>query len=261
MLKKEADGFTLVELVVALSIFALLSILTTRTLSTASTNLSETSAAALKAQEAMRWVRLVRYDIQGSVDLYVFGSNYPATQSSMCSSARTLTDPAAVWANIGTATFPAPAATRSLFTVVVKDVSYDRTDENGPAYITSPKFVWVGYEIRRGIANGDDVPYELWRVVCSDTDNGTSPTAASATPLSQERVLNLGTTLDATTSGLTTITCPVRNGSGLTFCTEAASTAAIPWYSVNLPLGQTLGTQLNRDTSTLLNAVTRMVGK
>lgn len=269
MLRRE-EGVTLVEVVAAFVILSIVALLTTRTLTTASATLTRTSEQTLQAQEAMRWVRLARYDVQGSTDLYIFGPNLPrvANQTLMCSKLRSESNQTNAWNAIGSVAFPVVAGVRPLFTVQVKDVNYDRSSNSSVAYLPA-RWTWVGYEIRRAAAVGEDTPYELWRVTCADAAGSSSSEATGAAPnlSSQERVLDLGKTLDESVSGLNVVACPTRNGNGLTFCPEAGTdagsgtTAQIPWYSLSLPFSKVQGQLINRDSATLLNAVTRMVGK
>lgn len=262
MLKRDDSGFTLVELLVTLVIMMLIVLLLSRTLSSASSSLAKTSEQSLRAQEAMRFVRLVKYDIQGSKDLYVFGVNTPAAgeQTYMCSPLRSSGNVTASWAAIGATVSSSSQGIRPLFSVLVRDFDlggsgYNRTSPAAPAGWLTTVDAWIGYEIRRAPSASGSTPYQIWRVVCSDSGG-----VPNSTEQSSEFVMNLGTTIDDQVSGSSVIACPGADGS-FAVCPVQQSTSTIPWYSLSLPLSTGQNQSLGRDVATQLNVVTRMVGR
>lgn len=253
MLERKDRGLTLVEVLVAVVILGFVALLLSRTLTTASAVLTKTSEGALQSQEIMRWIRLVRQDVQSSKELIVYGKSYPATATTMCSSVRSLGSPASSWESLGAAN----AGTRALMTMQVQEVQYDRGNASSPNTWVEATTLWVGYEVRsRFNAGAGAQEFSLWRVECGA---GAAPVAA---PVYQEEISNLDVGIPPSISGLDIISCPSvapTNGvSTLEKCPEAVTTAKLTWYSLMAPPWSVTGSG-GRLKSGLIFDVRRMV--
>lgn len=238
-----------------------MTLLLSRTLSTASSTLAKTSEQSLRAQEAMRFVRLVKYDIQGSSDLYVFGSNAPTSTDLkyMCSPLRAVSNTSASWNAISSTSSSTVQGIRPLFSVLVRDFAngsggYDRDSETAPGGWLSTVNAWVGYEVREPANSTSSTPFQLWRVVCADLAGAPNPIEQNS-----EFVMNLGTNIEAQVSGQSVVACPSPDGT-FAACPLQSSTSSTPWYSISLPFSNQTQA-LGRDVANQLNVVTRMVGK
>lgn len=161
-LKKSSYGFTLVELLIALIVTALISISITRVLIDTSANLERLATEASANQQGLQFIRKIQSDFKNSLDIYVFDSNYPSTQSD--GSVLTCTNATPADWSSGSQSF-----TRQLFTVVSKKLTDLPPDYTPPTQILTPEVVYIGYEIRlvstsnSGLTNA----LELWRNECS----------------------------------------------------------------------------------------------
>lgn len=184
---REERGVTLVELLIAVAITSVLAVAVVRTISTAQTAIDRSSAQTVSSVQTMRFVGLLKYDLAGAADVYVYGSTVPADTSHVCST----------WTSGDTAAWTdpnAPQFVRELFSVAIPTV----TPPTGTLLNFLPtRTQLVGYEVRRQSGNTN---YDLFRVVC---DGGQQV----------QRVLSLGSNFQASADGTSTLKCYTANGS------------------------------------------------
>lgn len=220
------SGFTLVELIVAASITALIAVVIVRIAADSSKGLERSLSELKSNSQVVNFVRNIRYDISGSTDLFAFDKNTPtaAAQNYLCSSwtsAKSWTDPAA--GNF----------VRELFSVAINDLEYvasQPVDGNSSLPFLPVVRRWAGYEIR-----GDNGNYSIWRVSCKDS--GGTPDAIT----DSRKLIDLGSNLDPNVAGTGvptvvgvpdpwfTITC------NNVVCPTASSTATLTSYAFALP--------------------------
>lgn len=228
------SGFTLLELLIAVVITSMLMILMGRILTDTSNGMARAVDNNIAVQQVLRLSRMVKYDVAGSEDVYVFGQNY-SSSALRCSTATTSSN----WS-------PAAQTTeliRPLFTIKIRDVSggsYDRLQRGAPSTFLDTKYEWVGYELYRAAwLPGTRAPnYEIRRVGCPDT---ASHTPAGVRANDTEMMVSLGTAVRAScavgvpdavgacNAGTSVLKCEADT------CPEAASTRNYAFYSLNLP--------------------------
>lgn len=176
-------GMTIVELMIAVVITALVSVVINRVMVTASSALASASENSASSQQALRLVRHLTYDVAGASSMTV--SDATATFAS-----------GACWSGASGSTIgytsPTGAVSRPLITIQIAtpQPGYDDT-------------VWwaaqqrtVSYELR--LAQGE-ATYEVWRSQCQAGELTDRP----------ERLFPVGTGADAASvSGTSMIRCP-----------------------------------------------------
>lgn len=268
MALRKDHGFTLLELLAAVIITSLIVVVIGRTMTDAANGLTRVSNDTLAVQSAMRLSRLLKYDIAGAQDVYVFGASQPVSLIRVCSSGKAAlaagTTPTQ-W-NVGLATTP---FVRQLFTVKVKEPdSYSPNTSAAPNWQNS-KISWVGYELRRAAWDGKSQrqpQFQLWRVVCDSDVSGNPATTPNANP---EKMADLGlsypqvpigagatgTPFTMTCAGLATETasCPIA-GVGVT----DGSTVSATSYSFTIPYtDKRISLKTLADSSRLLQTLKR----
>lgn len=204
---KRNDGFTLVELVIAITITAIISLVILRVFTTASESLLRSADEAAAATQAARFSRLMKYDFSGSQDAYIFGPDFPVDPVGSLTSSTG--DPSYLCSTATASTWPLPdeesqAFTRGLVTLQITEVpGYSQGSEQQPAGFAEPTVSFVGYEVRR---NPDTLKFELWRVTCGTAASG-RPTAWTASTGTEERLIELGDTIATNTDGLSNLQC------------------------------------------------------
>jgi type II secretory pathway pseudopilin PulG len=181
------DGFTVIELLIALLLTIFVSGFLVQITDQATKSIGKISDSAVTVQSAIRYSNLIKYDFSGSQDVYVHSVTPPnATTNKSCNSFKS-----------GSALWGAPTGllpyVRGLFTLRVADVSYDRTSESNLGWQTI-SYTWVGYEIRQKAYSSATITkpsLELWRVNCADS-SGIPATASAA---KSQKLLDLGPTL------------------------------------------------------------------
>ena len=187
MLRTNDDGFTLVELLVAAGLTGLLSLAIARTVTTADVALKQSTEQAVSSTQAVRFTELLKYDVAGTREAYLFGATAPTDASKVCST----------WSSTNGTSWTDPNSTtfvRGLFTFEIPTVTLPANPATSLPYLTRT-VQRVGYEVRR-----DGSSYSLYRVVCD-------------TQMSAQRLLSLGTSLPSTTSGQTVLQCFTGDGS------------------------------------------------
>lgn len=203
MLRQQDEGFTLLELLVAAGLTALLSLVIARTVTTAEISLKRSTEQAVSSTQAVRFAELLKYDVAGTQELYVFGSTPPTDMSNLCST----------WSsgNPGAWTDPSsPGFVRPLVTLEIPTVIPPTTPVASMEYL-APVKQRVGYELRR-----EGTAYSLYRVVCDGQ-------------MLAQRLLTLGTELPATTSGQSVMQCFTADGS------RVVPAADVPTMSQSIP--------------------------
>lgn len=180
---REERGLTLVELLITVAITSVLAIAVVRTISTAQTAIERSTAQTVSSVQTMRFAGLLKYDLAGASDVYVFDGSAPATTSNLCSS--WIPGNGSAWTDTSD-----PQFVRELFTVVIPTLTPPAGAGTLRTFL-STRTQLVGYEVRRQTSTTD---YDLYRVVC---DGGQQ----------SQRVLSLGADLQAGAAGTTTLTC------------------------------------------------------
>ena len=224
------QGFTLLEVIAATVITALLAVVMVRVGIDASKGLGRSANEIKATSQVVNVVRNLRYDIAGSTDLFAFDKNAPTatTTPRLCSTYNSATSD---WVNTTATNF-----VRSLLTLKINDLKYNAIEPGtGTA---APVFLpitvsWVGYEIRY-----NSKTYELWRVTCPDVNDVPSTPEVAASKL----LIDLGANIDPNTAGTGVptvagvpdstfaITCDAAK-----VCPVAASTLNANYYSFSIP--------------------------
>lgn len=214
---QDSSGLTLVEVLLAMIVTSIIAFVIMRLFLTTSTGLSRSAQEAASAMQATRFSLLIRYDVSGSRDTFIYGENYPADNSKLCTSTETT---AARW-NANPSSASDGEFRRSLFTFEIPTIGYDRnsmpetmkfaTETNAIEGVIDRVYLqWVGYEIRKSIREGEP-QFELWRILCDPQSTGfSSPTASMVRD--EERLVILGSAVNPSISGLTTLLCYNRSG-------------------------------------------------
>lgn len=223
-----SKGLTLVEVLLAMIITSIVAFVIMRVFITTSSGLERSAQEAAAAVQATRFSLLIRYDVAGTQDTFIYGKSYPTNTSKLCTSAETTQ---AKW-NADPAGAGDGGFRRSLFTFEIPTIGYNRSsmpetmsfspqtdaieDINGRSYLQ-----WVGYEVRK-VVRDKKSSFELWRVLCAPSTTGfDSPTSTMVS--SEERLVILGSAVNPDISGLTSLLCYNRAG-GLLTVPEATST-------------------------------------
>jgi type II secretory pathway pseudopilin PulG len=185
MLRQEDGGFTLVELLVAAGLTGLLSLAIARTVTTAEVALTQSTQQAVSSTQAVRFSELLKYDVAGTQEAYIFAATMPTDSSKLCSS---WSGTRGSWTDTTNPNF-----VRGLFTLEIPTVGVPSNSTVITQYLI-PSIQQVGYEVRREASE-----YALFRVSCDTT-------------LRAQRLLSLGTTLPTTTSGQTAMQCFTADG-------------------------------------------------
>ena len=186
MLRPHDDGFTLVELLVAAGLTGLLSLAIARTVTTADVALKQSTEQAVTSTQAVRFSELLKYDVAGTQEAYLFGATPPANTSRLCST----------WSVTSTTSWSDPFTSgfvRGLFTFEIPTVSVPATPSASLGYLT-PIVQRIGYEVRK-----EATSYALYRVLCDGSARA-------------QRLLSLGETLPTATSGQTVLQCFTADG-------------------------------------------------
>lgn len=213
------SGLTLVELLIGITITALIASVLFTIGRDASKQIDGQISGLRASQAVIKLGQKMRYDIAGSVDLYVYGSIAPTTgtfESNLCSSWRQ--NPVATrWTNVLTT----QGFVRTLASIRVKELALKdtptvnyTTQRTVKAWL-EPRYVWVGYEIRNDAQGplGVKLPkYSIWRVTCEDVGGSPSATVVAADAFqltSPEQILELGSRLDPMASGQLAFSCEI----------------------------------------------------
>lgn len=210
MLNRNERGFTLVEVLVAVAITSLLSVAIARVIDTTQNALLQSSSRSIVSTQALRFGDVLRYDLLGASDVYLYGATAPSDQSNVCSSWSTTNGTS--WTDPSSATFVRP-----LFTVMVPTVTPPSAPTSEGPFLTS-RVQRIGYEIRN-----DGNNYGLLRVDCDA--NGQA-----------QRLLSLGTPLPSDVTGLSVLRCLTVDG---TVIVPSAGTSTM---STSVPLAQRCAT-------------------
>jgi type II secretory pathway pseudopilin PulG len=215
------EGLTLVEILLAIVITAVIGVVIVKTTISSSAALTRTSREVNTNLQVMNFSRTLRYDIAGATDVYVF-ANPPSTIQRVCGSAGI---DSLKWqlSNSGDA--------RTLFTVRVNeliDPGYIPSSDSKPTYIERATGKWYGYEIRRPRAKQN---FELWRVACDET-NG-APNSRASWVGNEMLMVELGRIDTQTSFGQNLLKCfPAESQSS---CPVDSSTASKSYYQFTLP--------------------------
>lgn len=147
-------GFTLVELLIAIIIAALITVVAGQVMSTATRNVATTVDNTVAPQAFNRLTNQIKYDVAGATSVYVYGATAPTT--AYCSSKLATAFASWVWTPTG-----ASAVLRALANIRIPTPS----SGSGNEWLNLSERL-VGYEIRRP-AGGASQNLEIWRIECS----------------------------------------------------------------------------------------------
>lgn len=203
-------GFTMVEMLIAILVTAIISVVIMRMFTTASLALNRAADESAAAVQATRFSRLIKYDVSGSDDAFIFGTNYPTGTSAtgylnnLCSSTKGTTTATAKWTAdpAGTSDF-----VRTLFTLRIPTIGYDPASSTTTTFakddgtVTGLHSRWVSYEVRSG-ETSKGRQFELWRVECDPQWSADVPPIATpkSSIAAEERIVILGNALASSTS-------------------------------------------------------------
>ena len=215
-------GFTMVEMLIAILVTAVISVVIMRMFTTASLALNRAADESAAAVQATRFSRLIKYDVSGSDDAFIFGTNYPTGTSAtgylnnLCSSTKGTTTATAKWTAdpAGTSDF-----VRTLFTLRIPTIGYDPASSTTTTFakddgtVTGLHSRWVSYEVRSG-ETSKGRQFELWRVECDPQWSADVPPIATpkSSIAAEERIVILGNALASSTSGQSVLQCFNRAG-------------------------------------------------
>lgn len=239
MLRRD-DGVTLMEVMLAVIITAILSVATIRVTNAAFGTLSRAADLAVATTQTVTLYQNLRQDFNAASDAYIFAVAYPTGSTNLCTTATS-------------ATWVATDSTfvRELVSIPLSLLNYDPTQQGTNAWIT-PQKAYRGYEVRN--VNGG---YQLWQETCL-LDTSGNPLA----PYRSTMLVDLGNSYDSTKGGADFFTCD-----GAT-CSTDSTTATVGIYKLTLPITMLLGkfskTAISvstlTDIKTLMNIpLTRMV--
>lgn len=190
---RQDRGVTLVELLIAVAITGVLSIAIVRTISTAETTISRSAEQTVSSVQTMRFIGLLKYDIGGASDVFVFDGNVPSGTARLCTT--WTSGDGNAWSDPTN-----PRFVRELFSMQIPTLTPPSQPGPLPTYLTARSQL-VGYELRR--QSGSAVKYDIFRVVC---DGGQQ----------SQRVLSLGADLQPGAAGTTSLRCYGSSGSDIT---------------------------------------------
>ena len=202
---KQDAGVTLVEMIIATVITALIGVTLIRITSDAANGLSSTVGHVVATNQVVGFARILRNDIGGAQDIFPYGS-VPASSDSQTYLCSSWDGTATNWTDSTAANFVRP-----LFTVAYPSVSYD-PNATTPVF-SAPSLGWVGYEIRNDVDPNGITYYSLWRVTCLD-NSGISSNVVS----SSRKLVDIGDSygFDAAAVGAVDTNSP--NGTPVLFC-------------------------------------------
>ena len=238
MLTRGRDaGFTMVELLMSVTITAILAIAVFRASSTATSGIARDVDVAVSSVQSVRLAQALDYDVAGSADVFLYGADAGVGANPPCTTWQT--GDAAAWRDVDASGFVRP-----LFTLRIPTL-----DERSSAQFLPTTQVRVGYEIRR-TASATRATYSLTRVVCEGS------------AVRAQELVRLGHTLDPTTSGLTTLRCRTADG-GVAVPEPGASTAATAHcvsFAFQLPYAGSRALLRGLAQDPVLDRLTSMVG-
>lgn len=186
MLKQNERGFTLVEVLIAVTVTSLLSVAIARIIDTTQAALAQSSTRSIASTQALRFGDILRYDLLGASDVYLYGSTPPSDVSGICSS----------WSATNGASWTDPSSAgfiRPLFTVMVPTVTPPATPTTEGSFLAS-RVQRIGYEVRNDGAN-----YGLLRIDCDAGGRA-------------QRLLSLGTPMPNDVTGISVLHCLTSDG-------------------------------------------------
>lgn len=185
MLIRDDRGLTLVEVLVAALLTAVLSMAILQVITSTERGLRSSMAQAVATTQTVRLAQYVSYDFAGAQDVYVFAATPPTTGAHLCGSVPSQ----GFWTN------PAnPNFVRSLFSLRIPTANVPAGSTPLTQYL-QPTVQTVVYSIRRA---GDE--FALEREVCGD--------AAAA-----QRIVGFGPSIPDAIAGQTVVQCFTANGS------------------------------------------------
>lgn len=206
MLTRRDTGFTVVELLFAVVITAVLSVAIGRTIDTASAAITRSGGQAVAAAQAVRFTAMLAYDMAGAADVYIFDETAPSNGGRLCTT----------WASGDSASWTDPTQpnfVRELFTVAIPTVTTPTTPGALSTFLVS-RTQLVGYELRRQTST--TAKFDLYRVVC-DGDKRS------------QRMLSFGSDLAAGASGISSMRCYASDGSAVTVLVgQSTMSSALP---------------------------------
>ena len=216
------EGVTLVELVMAIGLSTMIGLATSSLIWVTSATLGQQTDDALLTAQLVRFSRVLASDVSSSTDIFVFGSDAPASTSHMCSS---FTNGGLEW----TAT-KNESLRRHLFTIqtFIADGSSRSSDFS---FLTQ----WIGYDLGY-VASSTSPHYVIYRVTCTNPD--ASNTVATGADDAPQPMLNLGPNDTSLIAGSEFLYCQQKQGDvelqdkGL--CPVDASTADYVVYGVDV---------------------------
>jgi len=177
------DGFTLVEVVIAAVITGVLALAVAQVIAVTETTLTQSAGRAITSTQAVRFGGLLRYDLSGAADVFMFDTTPPTNVATVCSSWSPSNGTS--WSDTQSNVFVRP-----LFTVLIRTLGAS-TGTGGFAPVEQQR---IGYELR-----GEADSYAVFRVDCS--------TANSA-----QRVFSLGAPIPSAVTGLNVLRCISATG-------------------------------------------------
>ena len=210
MLIRNERGFTLVEVLVAITITSLLSVAIARVIDTTQSALAKSSSRSMASTQALRFSDILRYDLLGASDVYLFEATPPADINNVCSTWSPSNG--SNWSDPTSASFVRP-----LFTVQIPTVTPPSMPAAGNGFLPV-RMQRIGYEVR-----DDGSTYGLMRIDCD---------AGGRT----QRLLNLGAPLPSDVTGVGALHCVTAEG------TLVVPRAATSTMSSSVPAAQRCAT-------------------
>ena len=207
---KSDTGITLVEIIIATVITALIGVTLIRITSDAANGLTSTVGHVVATNQVVGFARILRNDLGGAQDVFPYGSVPAASDSRtyLCSSwDGTNTN----WTNTTSTNFVRP-----LFTIAYPSVSYD--PNAATQVFSAPSLGWVGYEIRNDVDSNGVTYYSLWRVTCAD-DSGISSNVVS----SSRKLVDVGDSYGFNAAAVGAVDTNSPNGSPVLFCQQGSN--------------------------------------
>jgi hypothetical protein len=199
-------GITLVEIIIATVITALIGVTLVRITSDVANGLGSTVGHVVATNQTVSFARILRNDIGGAQDIYPFGANpAPAdSQTYLCSS----------WDGVPTDWTDTTATnfTRPLFTIAYPSVTYDQASLTAPTY-SPPSLGWIGYELRKATSTSGLVTYQLWRVNCAD-NSGISSNVVNTS----RKLVDIGDVYSFDAAAVGAVDSNSPNGDPVLFC-------------------------------------------
>lgn len=202
-------GFTVVELLIGLVITAILAIAVARVIGVTSEALTTSGDRVVVATQAVRFTTLLKYDMSGASDVFIFDSTVPANTAHLCSD---WNSSAASWTDANNVQF-----VRELFAIQVPSLAPPPTPGPLPGFLPLNTQL-VGYEIRRQSTGA----YDIHRVVCA------SDPVLQWRVVQTQRVLSLGKTLRPDVDGIASLRCFDVAGAQLNVAAGQSTLTASP---------------------------------